>query len=371
MTDRYFLILFLLIPLPLLISCSSSSEKIFVANEEDGSITVIDAKQFNEIDRIDLSEMHGKEMVKFLPHNIQSAGSNILVTANPVHIEQPKNTDTHEGGHQNHMDFTPTNGWEIIPAVSAHEGEKEQYDQLIVLDARTHKILNRINIGVGMHLAHVVSQDQVAFVTATEKDALLRIDLKTNSVKKIDLPSGSKPHGLRLTKDAKTAIIAGMGKSLVFVDLNDSQVTSISLPGKGVQVGIGDTVAMVSIYDTKQVGVYDFLTKELNFIDLPEAKGPIQLFPSPDSRFMYVADQGVYFNQAPGLSVYKIDISSKKVVSRIPTGDAPHGVVVSPDGKVWVSNLNGNTVSVLENDQKIKEITVGKSPNGITYWKES
>lgn len=371
MTDRYILILFLLIPLSLLISCSSSSEKIFVANEEDGSISVIDAKQFKEIDRFDLSEMHGKEMVKFLPHNIQAAGPKILVTANPVHKEQPKNIDTHEGGHQNHMDFTPTNGWEIIPTVSAHEGEEEQYDQLIVLDARTHQVQNRINTGVGMHLAHAVSHDQEAFVTATEKDALLRIDLKTNSVKKIDLPPGSKPHGIRLTKDAKTAIIAGMGKSLMFFDLKDSRVTLAQLPGKGVQVGIGETVAMVSIYDTKQVGVYDFLTQEVTLIDLPEAKGPIQLFPSPDSRFMYVADQGVYFNQPPGNSVYKIDIANKKVVSRIPTGDAPHGVVVSPDGKVWVSNLNGNTVSVLENDQKIKEIPVGKSPNGITYWKES
>ena len=67
--------------------------------------------------------------------------------------------------------------------------------------------------------------------------------------------------------------------------------------------------ALASVYDAKSLAVYDIASKKLSYVDLPkEAKGPVQIYPSPDSKYVYVADQGYYFNQPNSDLVYKIDL---------------------------------------------------------------
>ena len=57
----------------------------------------------------------------------------------------------------------------------------------------------------------------------------------------------------------------------------------------------------------KSLAVYDIASQKLSYVDLPkEAKGPVQIYPSPDSKYVYVADQGYYFNQPKSDLVYKI-----------------------------------------------------------------
>ncbi|HVT39918.1 MAG TPA: bifunctional YncE family protein/alkaline phosphatase family protein [Gemmatimonadaceae bacterium] len=66
---------------------------------------------------------------------------------------------------------------------------------------------------------------------------------------------------------------------------------------------------------------------------------PAGLAPSPDGRFLYVAE-----NLADSLAV--IDLASGRVVQRLATERWPYGVAVAPDGAVYVSAWGGNTVSV-------------------------
>jgi len=296
----------------------------------------------------------------------------VLITANTEHKES-HNENEHvmskeQGDHEMSADMKIPTG---IIAVEAHEEEDEvemedHPDQLVILDAKSHKITDRIDLDTGAHLAHVVSDGEYAYVTATDAEVLYKVNLAKNTFSFVVLPNGSMPHGVRLS--GNTAVIAAMGGSLLLVDLESKNIESIKLPGKGVQAGIVGNVVMASVFDTKQLALYDMSSKELSFVDLPGAKGPIQMYPSPDGKFVYVADQGVYFDQPPGRNTYKVDLSEKKVVATIDTGDAPHGVVVSPDGRVWITNLNGNSVSVISNDQKVSEISVGAAPNGISYW---
>ncbi len=73
------------------------------------------------------------------------------------------------------------------------------------------------------------------------------------------------------------------------------------------------------------------------------AKGrryPAGLAPSPDGRTLYVAE-----NLGDSLAV--IDLSSGRVVQRLPVGRYPYGVAVSSAGTVYVSEWGGHTVSVL------------------------
>jgi len=108
------------------------------------------------------------------------------------------------------------------------------------------------------------------------------------------------------------------------------------------------------------------------YIDLPvEARGPVQLYPSPDSRFLYVADQGFYFDQPTSNKVYRINIADKKVDQTIIVGSAPHGIVIDTQGKyAYVSNLTGKNISVIDlsSGKEISQVSVGKTPNGISVW---
>jgi len=118
--------------------------------------------------------------------------------------------------------------------------------------------------------------------------------------------------------------------------------------------------------------VYDIASAKLSYVDLPkEAKGPVQIYPTPDSRFVFVADQGYYFDQPTGNLVYKIDLQEMKVTQTVLAGSAPHGVIVSKDGKfVYVTNLLSDDVSVIDTvlGKETVKIKVGKMPNGISLW---
>jgi YVTN family beta-propeller protein len=360
----------LLILLLLLVACAPVREKVFVANEESGSISVIDVSSLKEIDRISLAITDKDSRLDFSPHNVQVVGNKVLITANVAH----KNHAKSEGGHGDHEAAGPIP--EIyfgIVAVEAHGDdssavEEGHSDQLVIMDAKSHKIVDRIDLDIEAHLAHVVSDGKNAYVTSTDKEGIYVVDLASKDVSMIPLPKGSMPHGARLTSDNKFAVIAAMGNALLLVNLQTNNVESVALPGKGVQAGVVGNIAMASVFDTKQLALYNMDTKELSLVDLPGALGPIQMYWTSDSKYVYVADQGVYFGQPPGRNTYKIDLAEKEVVAVIDTGDAPHGAVVSPDNRVWVTNLNGNSVSVIQNDQRAAEIQVGAAPNGISYW---
>jgi YVTN family beta-propeller protein len=352
-----------------LAACAPVKEKIFVANEASGTISIIDATSLKEIGRVSLTMEHDGGRLEYAPHNVQVVGDKVLITANMAHKEESPNEIDHGEMNMSVADMKIPTG--IIIAEAHETGEAEgpgHPDQLVIMDAKSHKLTDRIDFDIDAHLAHVVSDGATAYITSTNEEIIFAVNLETHKIGYIVLPKGSMPHGIRLTPDGKTAIVAGMTGSMYLVNLETKNITTIALPGKAVQAGIAGNTAMASVFDTKQLALYDLTTRNLSFVDLPNAKGPIQIYPTPDSKYVYITDQGVYFDQPPGRNVYKIDLAEKKVVATIDSGDAPHGVVVSPDGRVWVSNLNGNSVTLIQNDQKVKEIAVGAGPNGISYW---
>lgn len=120
---------------------------------------------------------------------------------------------------------------------------------------------------------------------------------------------------------------------------------------------------------------YDLQNGQIIKIPLPaDAQGPIQLYATPDSKLLYVADQGELLERPVSNKVFVIDISTAKVISTITVGNKAHGIVVRKDGKsVYVTNSMDNTVSVIDvATQKLTQtIPVGKGPNGISYWFET
>ncbi|MGE0569067.1 MAG: YncE family protein, partial [Bacteroidia bacterium] len=137
---------------------------VYVADEEDESITVIDPIANVKIGSIMLGD-HSNSSLMLIPHNVQVApdGKTIWVTGT-----------AHDSGGM---------------------------EQVIVIDpVANHSIIKRINIGTNQHLAHVVldSTSTYAYVTANESNEVVKIDAKTyTEVNRFNLNAAHRPHGLR------------------------------------------------------------------------------------------------------------------------------------------------------------------------------
>ncbi len=364
---------------------TNATEKVYVAVEEEGKIAVLNSAN-NVVRYIDLSKNAGGMVRRFSPHNVQVApdGKSVWVTGNVA------------GGHAH--GFNPAGLLKQLAsatglvrdaladadhdhAAPADGSMQDAKDEVIVLDPETDRIIKRIPLGSGLHLAHVVltPDSGYALVTAQQKDLVFTINTRTFDVEK-QLGTGSKtaPHGLRVSVDGAKAYIAmSTGKALGILDIPTGQLSLVPLKGQAVQAGVtpDGKRAVVSLYDTKSLAVYDIATKIVTYIDLPsEAKGPVQMYPTPDSRYIYLADQGYYFDQPASNKVYKIELSSSKVVATITAGQAPHGAVVSKDGKrAYVTNLLSGDLSVIDaaRDTEIDRIAIGGQPNGVSIWSRS
>jgi YVTN family beta-propeller protein len=329
-----------------------SNEKIYTANEWDGSVSVVDAKTEKLMKNISLSRQFYGKFLTYTAHNVQVGpkGTIIAVTAN------------------------------IMEDEDSHGEEGINNDELILIDPATDTIIERIPLGIGMHLAHVVidMNDTLAYVASQEHSIVFVVDIQNGSIlKKVDLPEGSLPHGIRLTPDGKNLLIAMIGeKAIGIMNTETSALELVRTSDKVVQVAVTPDGRYVfgSLYGTKSIARYDLSTKKLDTVRLPDgAKWPIQLYPTPDSQSLYVADQGFYFDEPTSNQIYEIDITSLQVVKSYTGWQAPHGVVVSHDGKkVYVTNLLSDTISVIDTttDTITNTIAVGEKTNGISIWKK-
>lgn len=342
----------LLTPIALLAACGEEprsqrwtppEDTIFVAVEEDGTLAALDGASGKLVATLDLSQ----DGMKFDVHNVQAAPDRqtVWLTAMPAE----------EGGHEAHTGGSPS-------------------EQLIGVDVATFAVRDRIELGDGLHAAHVVVSSTTAYVTAYDADAVLVIDLAAKrAVSRIALPAGTGPHGARLTPDGKALVVAGMKTgALVVIDLPSTRVDSYVLPGRAVQTAVlpGGARAFVSIYDTRQVASIDLVTRAITFIDLPAgAAGPVQIYPSPDASALWVADQGMLEGQPAGDKLYRIDITSATVAASVRVNHAPHGVVVNEEGsKVWTTTLVEGTVQSVDarTGEVLSTSSVGTKPNGIS-----
>lgn len=310
--------------------------KVYVANEAGGSVSVIDLQDSLKTINIDLGDSAG---TMFMAHNVQVAPDSKSVWV----------------------------------AAAGMDSSKTNY--LIVIDPNTGTIKERVLLGKDLHVAHVVLDDQSknAFVTAGETNEVIQVDATTYQVvRRFDLGANHAPHGLRYV-NGKLYVANMDGKSMSVITVADGEVTDIPLGGIAPQVAVtrDDKFVVISLYDTKEVIQYDLKNGQIIRIPLPgTAQGPIQLYATPDSKLLYVADQGELLGRPVSNEVYVIDIPNAKVISTIKVGTKAHGVVVSNDGKsVYVTNTIDNTVSVIDvaSQKVIHTIPVGKGPNGISY----
>ncbi len=326
---------------------SSLDKKVYVAVENDNEVSVVDPTSGIVLKRVELPGM---------PHNVQVSpdGETVWVTVNAMGEEEGKKEEMHSS-----------------------ESNLAEEDQLIVISTETEQVIQTIKLGTDLHLAHVVlsPDNQWAYAAAQEEGEIFIVNAKTYTLEKtIELPEGAEPHGLRLNTDGSLAYIALMGsKGMGILNLGTEAFEIVNFEDAVVQTGVtlDGKWAFASLYSTKQLGLYNVATKTVSKVALPEAKGPVQVYATPDSRYVYVADQGFYFDQPTSDKVYKVDLESQEVVETIIAGEGPHGVAISKDGsQVYITNIVSGDLSIIDTktDQVIKTIEVGEAPNGVSVW---
>lgn len=323
---------------------AESEDRIFVAVEDDGALAVLDGESGELLRTIDLSKAAHGETIKVAVHNVQAAadGRTVWLTAMP----------NAEGG--------------------AHGADMPE--ELIGVDVATYEVTSRIELGTGLHAAHVVISGGTGFVTANEADAVVVVDLAAKSVSRtIALPDGTGPHGARLTPDGRILVVAGMGDgSMVLIDVASGDVTRHELPGRAVQTAVlpNGSAAFATIYDTRQVARLDLSSQVVTLYDLPPASaGPVQLYPSSDSTTVWIADQGMLEGDAAGDSLIAMDSTTGEIHHVATVEAGPHGIVLNAEGtKAWTTTLVNGTVQAIDTatGSVLSTANVGNKPNGIS-----
>jgi YVTN family beta-propeller protein len=260
--------------------------------------------------------------------------------------------------------------WMTLPTMNTSDAE----DQVVVINAADYRILANINVGFDTHPAHVVtdSANAFAYVTLTNADCILKISaVNFQVVDSFKLPAHSQPHGMRYC--GGYLYVANMQSgTMSIIDTRTKEITEIPIGGMGIQAAITPDrkFAFATVADKRQVVRYDLASHETKIFDLPNAKGPMQCLATPDSKYLYVCDQGAVNGSLVSDKLYILNVLSGNVVSVLTTGNQCHGIVMSSDGEfAYVTNKADNTVSIirLSSQSVIKTITTGLSPSGITW----
>ncbi len=324
-------------------SAFAAADKVYVADEESSTISVIDAASFKKIGDIPVGQG---------PHNVQVAPDGKLVWV------------TNNGEPGKPAGKTPGQG---MP--KSEHGAMAGAGEVWALDTASDTVVAKVP--VGMHPAHVVvaPDGRYAYVTNGGENTVSVVDISALRVV-ATIPVGASPHGIRISPNGEQAWVANLkGGTVSVVDIQTRKQVARIAVGKGpAQVGFtpDGRLGFVSLSGENRVAVIDPASRKA-IRKVSVGTVPIQLYATPDSRLLLVANQGT--RDKPGSSVSMIDLESFLVVATVETGLGAHGVVIDHDGRrAYVTNSYANTVSVLDVAQRkvIASVPVGNGPNGVS-----
>jgi DNA-binding beta-propeller fold protein YncE len=169
--------------------------------------------------------------------------------------------------------------------------------------------------------------------------------------------AGNLPLAMALSPDHRYAVLLLNGwkeRAVQVIDRRSGSVTqTIPLPSAFLGLAFSPDGGTIAASGGNADAVYllswrDGVARLADSIVLDAKRGPsgtrypAGLAWSSDGQYLYVAE-----NLGDSLAV--LDVSRKQVMQRFATQPYPYGVVVAPDGTVYVSAWGGNTVSVFSN----------------------
>jgi YVTN family beta-propeller protein len=291
--------------------------RVYVPNEADQTVTVLDVAALSVIDRLPVGVLpeHVTPDWDLSRLYVSNYGSTFMST---MDAQTGKLVDPIQAPYAYNLYFTPDGTTAIVMA--------EEVDRVDFYDRVTWAPLGQLPIpwrGVD-HADFSAGGRYLLVSTEYASGHVLKIDVVTRSIVG-DLEVGGLPIDTKLSPDG-----------LVFYNANQGR--------NGVS--IIDPISM----------------QELSF--LPTGTGAHGMATSRDTKSLYVS------NRLNG-TISVISFATRQVVTTWLVGGTPDMLQVSPDGRqLWVSNRYGTTVSVIDTatGAVLNTIQVGRQPHGLSYF---
>jgi len=189
-------------------------------------------------------------------------------------------------------------------------------------------------------------------VVANKSDATVSLVDTASGEVVATLPTGNGPHEVAVSPDGETALVTDYGTR----GAPGSTLTVIDLPGKRVAKTIdlgehtrphgvaflpGGARAAVTAEGSKSLLVVDLEAGKVAAAIATGAEVSHMVALSPGGERAYVANIG------SGTATV-IDLVGGEKVADVVTGEGAEGIAVTADGRVWVSNREAGTVSVID-----------------------
>lgn len=292
-------------------------------------------------------------------------------------------------------------------------------DDVGIVDMNSFQVVGDIKAGDRVHGVCLDPKGVRLFLTVESDHTLRIVDTATQTtLGEVKLPG--KPNECAVTPNGKLVVVPIRdGDSVDIIDVAQQRIVK-SLPMKEPHNALNtgsDRFTFVSSMGSNEIGVIDLEKMEFA-AHIPAGGRPRPYAVSPDGKTMYVAlanlhgftivdipsrkvaDRVVMPSDHPTLRqlkfetqdtlthglaltpdgkqlwvssllddcVYIYDVSSKRIVGRVATGEGPNWVVITPDGKfVCVSNTDTDDVSIIDTKSRreVARVKVGKVPKRL------
>ncbi len=291
-------------------------ERVYVPNEADDTISVIDAASLKVIATLPTGRIPEHltpdwDMSRLYVSNYASPFLSVVdprtvKTLGRINAQSPYN-----------LYFSPDGSTAIVMG--------EDVNLIEFYDRRTWRLLKQLPIKwAGIDHADFSAGGRYLLASTEYAGHVLKVDVVTMSIVG-DIAVGGLPIDVKLSPDGSVFFVANQGRN-------------------GVSV------------------VDPFRMKEIAFI--PTGKGAHGMAISRDTHSLYVS------NRLAG-TISVIDFATRKVTATWKVGGSPDMLQVSTDGtQLWTSNRFNSTVVVIDTTSGlvVATIRVGRRPHGLTYF---
>jgi YVTN family beta-propeller protein len=252
--------------------------------------------------------------------------------------------------------YTTDNGTMVI------EETGEGNNTVSVIDIRARKRSAVISLGK-YYRPHGIDIDPASgnlFVTTENPEQLLVIDAKSHKILKTYDPKGKTPHIVAASKDGKWAYVSNAGSGTVSaIELSTGKLISIPVGTRpeGSTISKDGTRLYVANRTSNEISIIDTATKK-NIGSIKTGNQPVRVQPTPDQKYLV-------YGLADGHAIGFADLAKRRQVAEVPTdGERIVSMHISPDGK-WAmgGTEEGNSVYIVDIASR-KVHTKFSVPNG-------
>lgn len=297
------------------------SQRIYVANESDNSVTVIDAETYKVIGTIDAknSSTHDLSLTRdgsrLFATNLASGRVSVMDTRA---METIASIDT---GNRAHV-VTLTN--DNKQAWVANIGE----DNISIVDATSYRILGTIPVGRGPTGLAFSHDGRFAYVSNQGEKSIKVIETASHQILK-SIPVGTNPHFLIVDRQGRVWGTNSGETSIYVIDPETNDIAgTLEVGAKPQQIAFGykgtkGPLAYVTVGGADKVAVVNADPNNLKIIEeIAVGSGPNGIWANLEGTRLFVGHD-------KGNEVRIIDTGTSSVISTVPVGRKPIRVVVS------------------------------------------